>query len=353
MIKLIKKLIIKLTFIVFIKLILVDYFFMFISKIFLINNKKTIIKKILLFKIFKTNKRNIKNISLLFLRNKTRFGNYFISINNAIVYCEFLGCKRIILEYNENIYINSTTFYKNNNTIITIETNQTFNSSDNNAISLDISFTFYRGLRYLRKINRLTIFKKQLLKNLPKILTNPNDLYIYIRGGDIFKDSKSEAYYYFQPPLCFYIKILDKFNFRKVFIISEDKLNPVIPKLLRKYSYIKKNKNNIKLDISYLIHSYNIVGARSTFFLTSIKFNDNLKFLWEYDCASLYQKHLHLHYSVYMFPYYYTLYNMNLSTHYKKLMSPWINSQNQKKMMIKEKCKKNFDIKVGPPLTYL
>ena len=44
---------------------------------------------------------------------------------------------------------------------------------------------------------------------------------------------------------------------------------------------------------------------------------------------------------------------MNLSTHYRKLMSPWINSQNQKKMMIKEKCKNNFDIKVGPPLTYL
>jgi hypothetical protein len=310
-------------------------------------------KKTLLSKIFKINRRNINNISVLFIKNKIRFGNYFISINNAIVYCEFLGCKKIILEYNRNIYINSTTFYKNNNIKIAIETNQTFNSSDNNILSLDINYTFFKGFKYIRKINRLTIFKNQLLKNLPKIVTNPNDLYIYIRGGDIFQFSKSEAYSYFQPPLCFYIKILNKFKFRKVFIISEDKLNPVIPKLLRKYSYIKKNKNNIKLDISYLIHSYNIVGARSTFFLTSIKFNDNLKFLWEYDCTSLYQKRLHLHYSVYMFPYYYTLYNMNLSTHYKKLMSPWINSQNQKKMMIKEKCKKNFDIKVGPPLTYL
>lgn len=94
----------------------------------------------------------------------------------------------------------------------------------------------------MRKINRLIIFKKQLLKNLPKIVTNPNDLYIYIRGGDIFVHSKREAYSYFQPPLCFYTKILDEFNFRKVFIISEDKLNPVIPKLLSKYSYIKKEK---------------------------------------------------------------------------------------------------------------
>jgi hypothetical protein len=347
MVKIITRFIIKLAFIVSLKIILFEYSIIFISKIFLINNKKTIIKKILLSKIFKENRKNINNINTLFIKNKMRFGNYFISINNAIVYCQFLGCKKIILEYNRNIYINNTTFYKNSNINITIETNQTFNSSDNNSISLDVRFTFYKGFRYLRKINRMTIFKKQLLKNLPKLVVNSNDLYIYIRGGDIFQHSKKEAYKYFQPPLCFYIKILDKFNFRKVFIISEDKLNPVIPQLLSKYSFIKKKKNNIKLDISFLIYSYNIVGGRSTFFLTSIKFNDNLKFLWEYDCASLEQKYLHLHYSVYMFPNYYTLYNMNLSTHYKKLMSPWINSHIQKEMMIKEKCKKDFDIKVG------
>ena len=344
----IKNFIIKLAFIVFIIVILLKNSIIFISKIFLIKNKKSIMKNILLSKIFKKYKRNINNISTLFIKNKIRFGNYFISVNNAIIYCEFLGCKKIILEYNRNIYINNTTFYKNKNINITIETNHTLNSNDNKVVSLDSNFTFFKGFKYLRKINRLIIFKKQLLNNLPKIVTNPNDLYIYIRGGDIFVHFEKEAHSYFQPPLCFYTKILDKFSFRRVFIISEDTLNPVIPKLLSKYSYIKKKKNNVKLDIAYLIYSYNLVGARSTFFLTSIKFNDNLKFLWDYDCSSLIQKYLHLHYSVYKLPYYYTIYNMKLSTHYKKLMSPWINSPNQKKMMIKEKCKKKFDI-----LTYL
>jgi len=342
-----KNFIIKLAFIIFLIIMLLEYSIIFIPKFFLINNKKTIMKKILLSKIFKINRRNINNISTLFIKNKIRFGNYFICLNNAIVYCEFLGCKKIILEYNRIIYINSTTFYKNNNINITIETNQTFNSSDNNAVSLEANYIFFKGFRFLKNIIRLTIFKKQLLKNLPKIITNPNDLYIYIRGGDIFLHSNRDAYSYFQPPLCFYTKILNEFRFRKVFIISEDKLNPVIPKLLNKYSYIIKNKNNIKLDISYLIYAYNLVGARSTFFLTSIKFNNNLKFLWDYDCSSLIQKYLHLHYSIYMFPYYYTLYNMNLSIHYRNYMSPWINSQAQKNMMLKEKCKKKFDIIVG------
>jgi hypothetical protein len=33
------------------------------------------------------------------------------------------------------------------------------------------------------------------------------------------------------------MKILNQFKFRKIIIISEDKLNPVIPELIHKYSY--------------------------------------------------------------------------------------------------------------------
>ena len=186
---------------------------------------------------------------------------------------------------------------------------------------------------------------------MPTIVTYPNELYIYIRGGDIFKNPDETAYNYFQPPLCFYIKILDKFKYGKVFIISEDKSNPVIRKLLSKYYYIKIMKNNIKSDISYLIYSYNLVAARSTFFLTSIKFNNKLKFLWEYDFLSLYQKYLHLHYSVYNFPCYYTIYKMKSSNNYRKRMYPWINSYSQRKMMIKEKCINNFEIIKGRNLS--
>ena len=247
------------------------------------------------------------------------------------------------MENNDNIYINSTIYY--NKSKISIEPNQSFNSKDNNTVILNILFFFYNGFKYLRNISRMRIFRKQLLNNLPKISTHPNDLYIYIRGGDIFhKPAPKSGFNYFQPPLCFYVKILNEFKFRKVFIISQDTLNYVIPNLLHKYSYVKKKRNNIKIDISYLIHSFNLVAARSTFFLTSIKFNDKLKFLWEYDCSNLYQKYLHLHYSIYNSPYFYTIYKMNSSGNYTKLMFPWINSPSQKQLMIIEKCTKNFDI---------
>ena len=152
---------------------------------------------------------------------------------------------KIIIEKNKNIYINKAILYKKKN--ITIEPNQTFNLKENNSIIFNVYFFYFNNFRFLRNLNRFYIFKKQLLNNVPKVMTHPDDLYIYIRSGDIFGQFKNAIQNYYQPPLCFYIKILFK-----------DKLNPVIPILLSHYSNIKLMKNNLKLDISYLINSFTI-----------------------------------------------------------------------------------------------
>ena len=192
----------------------------------------------------------------------------------------------------------------------------------------------------------MSIFREQLFNNLPKVLVHPKDLYIYIRSGDIFSlHNISSIGGYYQPPLCFYIKILNKFKFNKVYIISEDKLNPIIPNLLSKYSYIKIKRNNLKVDISYLINSYNMVAAKSTFFSVSIKLNNKLKFLWEYDFfSSLRRTYLDFHYSFYKLPLDYTIYKMNSSNEFRRIMIPWTNSPRQRIMMLKEKCLNNFNI---------
>jgi len=328
----------------FLIIIIFKYFIIYmISKSFLKHNKKKIIRKVILSKIFNLTKRNINNINILFIKGRSHFGNYFNSINNAIIYCKYLNCKKIIIESNNNIYINHKIFFKENN--ITIEPNKVFKYMKNNSIILGARFFFHNGFRWFKNIHKLSIYKKYILYNLPKVVTHPNELYIYIRSGDIFLHHDKSIIGYFQPPFCFYTKILDKFKFKKIFIISEDKINPVIPKLLNKYSFIKKKKNNLKLDISYLINSYNIVASKSTFFSSSIKLNDKLKFLWEYDFFStLSRTYLDFHYSFYKFPIYYTIYKMNSTTYYRKLMMPWINSPRQRKGMIEEKCINNFDI---------
>jgi hypothetical protein len=174
------------------------------------------------------------------------------------------------------------------------------------------------------------------------VIVSFDDLYIYIRGGDIFRYINKTNRDYVQPPLCFYKNILNQFIFRKVIIISEDTSNPVIQILLKEYQYIKYNENNLKLDISYLVNSYNIISATSSFIISIIKLNQNLKFLWEYDFYNISARYLHLHHSVYTFSFNYNIYRMNVSENYKKLIYPFHNSENQRKIMIEEKCKHEF-----------
>ena len=208
-------------------------------------------------------------------------------------------------------------------------------------------FYFQLNFTLLGKVNRFDIFKNEILNNLPKVKINFDDLYIYIRGGDIFSHLNPSPLFcpdYYQPPLCFYKSVLSKFIFRKITIISENTSNPVIPILLKEYPYIKYNKNDIKLDISYLVNSYNIISAKSSFIASIIKLNQNIKFLWEYDIYQLLEKYLHLHYSVYTFSFNYTIYKMNASENYKKLIYPFQYTEKQRQIMIEEICDNKFHL---------
>ena len=298
------------------------------------------IKKSLYNVLYRFSKKNLIYIDSLYIRGIMRYGNYLISLNNAIIFCELFNCKRIVIEKNKNIIINHPIFYLKYN--LTIEANQIFNYLNYNSIILNLKFFFYLNFSLLGNVDRFYLFRNEIMKYLPKVKLHSYDLFIYIRGGDIFKTFNKSHKDYQQPPLCFYESVLNNFTFRKIRIISEDKFNPVILFLLKEYPYIKYNKNNIKIDISYLINSYNIISAVSSFLTTINKFNHNLKFLWEYDFIKARVRYFHLHYSVYTFFYNYKIYIMNASENYKKIMNPFINSERQRKMMIEEKCDKNF-----------
>ena len=315
---------------------------------YIIKNKSdnsNIIKKIkqyLVKELFKKTRIKLTQVDNLYITGVHRLGNFLICINNAIISCELLSCKRLIIERNDAIFINHSIFNRKNN--FSIQPKQAFNYSDKNSLIIEDWFFFYLNFSRLGNSNRLIILKEEILNNLPRIKILSDDLCIYIRSGDIFSTFKKSIYTYTQPPLCFYQNILNIFNFRKVNIISENKLNPVIPILLNNYSFIKYKKKHLKYDISYLANSFNIISAKSSFLTSIIKLNGNLKYLWEYDFCVLSEKYRFIDYSVHNFSYNYTIYKMNSSLTYKKLMFPWINSKKQRKIMIKDKCIKLFDI---------
>jgi hypothetical protein len=304
------------------------------------NNYKVIgsIKTILSNKIKEKFNKNITYMNSLYITGGLKFGNFLISLNNAIIFCELFHYKRIIIENNKLIFIKNKLFFPKYN--LAIEPNHTIN----NSLNIDVNFFYYRYFRLLGKVNKYYLFRDEIMKNLPKTKTHPKDLYIYLRGGDIFMNLKKTNPNYPQPPFCFYENILSKFKFRKSIIISEDQSNPLFQKLIYKYPYIKFNKKDIKNDISYLANSYNIVSAVSSFIITIIKLNYKLKFLWEYDFYKLSERYLHYHHSVYNFSFNYFIYKMKVSENYKKIMLPYNNTDIQIKLMIEEKCDNNFSI---------
>ena len=75
------------------------------------------------------------------------------------------------------------------------------------------------------------ILKDEIKRNLPKLNINKNDLYIYIRAGDLFSPNIYNGYIPY--PYCFYEKVITNFKFNDIYIISIGKkpchvISPII-----------------------------------------------------------------------------------------------------------------------------
>lgn len=255
----------------------------------------------------------------------------------VIFYCEIISCKRIIINSNYFWYIKKI-IYNNKYKMIIKPSSKIIEYP---SIILDQTFIFFKYINIFKPEFRINLLKKEIIRNLPKLKFNINksDLIIYIRSGDIFINP---CKFYSQPPFCFYQKILLNFNFKTIYLISEDKRNPVINLLLNNFPKIVYNRNNIKLDMTYLLNAYNIVFAKSTFLISIIQFNNNLEKLYEFDLNfdDQFDKELK------SFNYYknFHIYRMNSSRKYKLKMEKWKNSKYQLILMKKEKCHSNFII---------
>ncbi len=338
-----------------------------------------------------------KSNIIIFMDTNCSFGNHILILNKLIFYCEIIGCKKIILEKNNNLYIRNNIYDKKYNIKIEVsdkdiertlyndddndadigeaKLNEGFEDDDNDNDNDNINAhkIAYNGNNYysnksndknqkiyylnqldnyfyfnnynIRTENKFHIFKNEILRNLPNIKTNKEDLYIHIRGSDIFKNKNAEyAPDYAQPPLCFYQKIFKLFKFRKIYIISADEENPVIKQLINENKNIIFKANSIEIDIATLAYAYNIVGSISSFLISIIKLNNNLKQFWEYDRYPVILGVPHLHHSLYNFTRKYTIFNMKPSKIYKNQMIIWQRSEEQIKIMLNDTCPYDFTV---------
>lgn len=285
--------------------------------------------------------KNIKFLDSIFYTCDFNFGNLLINLNKLIYYCEIIGCKLIILDRKAFWFIKNKINIKKYGITITVDDKEKYNNSF--TIYYNSGNIFYSFFVIKPEI-RIHILKNEIIKNLPKFDISPENLYIHIRSGDIFNGLSHSPYA--QPPLCFYESILDNFKFNKVYLISQDKSNPVINKLINKYnSHIIYEESSIKDDISKLMNAYNIVCSISSFLNSIIQLNNNLSILYEFNIYKMIEKIRQYHYDLYKFPQKnFTILRMESSYLYKSMMYNWKNNKKQKKLMNKYKCLNDFSI---------
>ena len=277
--------------------------------------------------------KNITDVKIMFLKESLKFGNSMILLNNLIAYCEVLNIRNIYLNIEQDWPIVDDIFSDRIN--IYFVSPYQIECEDKAVLCPDYKPFYY--LAVVKPEIRVNLFKDEVKRNLPVINTDRNDLYIHIRSGDIFKRRPNTVYA--QPPLCFYQKILNNFFFKNIYIVSENRKNPIINILTKEFPEIIFIDNYIETDAAILSNAYNIVGSMSSFLTTLVMINDNLINYWDFDSYRLSEKYLHFHHDIYKLQVNYTLYEMKPSEDYRKEMFVWRNSKRQIDLMINEKCR--------------
>jgi hypothetical protein len=224
------------------------------------HNKNITLNKEELLKLLSINVgKKLHSVKSIFLSKNSIFENLIMTINNAIYYCETLQCKYIILDNKYYWFIKKKIKYKKNRLIIM---KGNINNFEGNKLIIDKTYNLLNLSSFFKTAIKINIIKKEILTNLPKVMTNKSELYIYIKSEYYFKKSNS---IYIHPPYCFYQNILDNYNISNVKIISEFKNDPVVNKIINEYKNITYKALDFKFMISYLVNAYNLVGASSEF----------------------------------------------------------------------------------------
>lgn len=233
----------------------------------------------------KKSTNGINNCSI-YISNHAGFCNTLISIINAIGLAKLLYIKKIYV-----IKTSLTTALLPNRCSID---GLSIILSEKKPIGDYISGYFFSHFDFIQ-INNLK-FKSQrkyfahyLLRQFinKKISSKNDELVIHIRSGDIF-ESKIIHPNYGQPPLSFYLLVINHFQPKSIILIFEDFKNPIINLLINHINEINcelkvQKKSSLKNDVSYLFTAKNVVCGNGTFVPGILLGSENIKTLYIFE----------------------------------------------------------------------
>ena len=199
-----------------------------------------------------------------------RLGNNIIQLSNIIDIALFY---KHDIEFKEkhkffDLKIIEKYFYKYKNDKI-LKNNFNFHNNENFIIPSHVIKENYKVKINLMK--QAFIIKDHEINKL-----NENDIVIHIRSGDIFTEKKPHPMY-IPPPLAYYVNILNKKTYKKIIIVCEDDINPVVNKLLELYKNAVHSKNTLNEDIKLILGGTNIISSVGTFVNSLLMFSNNVK----------------------------------------------------------------------------
>jgi hypothetical protein len=208
-----------------------------------------------------------------------RTGNNVLQLLHAIHYAKLNGYKTI--QYPDHPYIMS------NNIIIDTENITEKNDTVKGTFFyLEKDHCTHVPEPYILKMYFQTYIRSIFspLQNDINLQVNEQDIYVHIRGGDIFSNNPHKSYV--QPPLSYYRNIMVNYNYVK--LICEDHRNPCVDELL-KIEKVKNLSSSFLRDIALLSKTSNLIIGFGTFGFLIYLMNVNLKKIYipEYGIAQL------------------------------------------------------------------
>ena len=243
-----------------------------------------------------------------------RFGNNFLQFVNALTMCHLFNYKKLVI-------YNNFLFFKEDFDAGDVHVKILKENEDKTRLIIG---QFYNP--YI-KINRTIVdtFKQEFYKYIPNITVGENDLYIHIRSGDVYNMFPHEQYS--QPPLAFYSDILNLKKWDSIHIISEDSKSPLYPSLI---SFgCNHQENSFKIDLTYLLSSYNLVLSQGSFGLMVIYLSKNLRLFFNFYYYKSFWSNIELTPR-------YTCFSDAL--YFREMVGIWRNSWLQRKILFKSKC---------------
>ena len=292
-----------------------------------------------------------------------RLGNNTYQLINSIYYGLYYNYDIIIYPKSNNFknnYILLNKKYENiiKNNIQLIDTNKFKNIYINDKLTKEkLKFNFFNKDNINDNLTKSDINKIfdcnhsnviNILKNIHvyynnfiDLNLNDDDIVIYIRSGDLFNNTHP-SFGYIQPPLSYYTNILDNNTYNKLYLVCEDKLNPVANKLIEKYNTIYKNQS-LAEDINIILNAKILIESFSSLTCSLTIMSDKLKVIYRPHYQNRFYDKILLSKNIVIF-------KTNLAN-YWHLQSPWIEYNDEKKKLMLnyvlendfEPAYKNFD----------